>query len=188
MDGDGQHDASDIAKLTAPVRDGELDLVLGSRFLEAGGYRFGMARSAGRDLFGAIARRFGLELSDPTTGYQAMNAKVLALYSGDFFPADYPDVDVLLVAHRHGIRIGERSVAMAPGRAPIDDPRRHQAPVLCVQDAALHLVHRHPTSEPTPVNSHVRDPDPRTPRCREVLDSGRVGGWVRDRLDFLWLR
>ena len=118
MDGDGQHDPKEIAKLARPVQEGEFDLVLGSRFLDPGGYEFGVARRAGRDLFGAIAKRFGLELSDPTTGYQAMNADVLALYSDDFFPADYPDVDVLLVAHRHGIRIGERSVAMAPGLRP----------------------------------------------------------------------
>jgi len=41
-----------------------------------------------------------------------MNARVLALYAGGFFPSDYPDVDVLLMAHRSGFVIAERSVEM----------------------------------------------------------------------------
>ena len=56
---------------------------------------------------------FGLCVSDPTSGFQAMNRAVLELYAGDAFPSDYPDVDVLLAAHREGLRVGERSVTMA---------------------------------------------------------------------------
>jgi len=57
-------------------------------------------------------RYFGLRVTDPTSGFQAMNRAVLELYMGDAFPTDYPDVDVLLAAHRHGLRIGERPVTM----------------------------------------------------------------------------
>ena len=41
-----------------------------------------------------------------------MNRRVLKVYRADFFPADYPDVDVLLAAYRHGLRVGERPVHM----------------------------------------------------------------------------
>ena len=51
-------------------------------------------------------------MSDPTSGFQAMNGVILRLYSSDFFPTDFPDVDVLLTAHRHGLRVGERPVCM----------------------------------------------------------------------------
>ena len=37
-------------------------------------------------------------MSDPTSGFQALNRRVLELYARDFFPPDYPDVDVLLAA------------------------------------------------------------------------------------------
>ena len=115
MDADGQHDASEIPALIAPVENGELDLVIGSRFLAATGYHMSFTRSVGRRLFGALARGFGLEVTDPTSGLQAMNRRVLELYTRDFFPSDYPDVDVLVTAHRAGLRVGERSVTMREG-------------------------------------------------------------------------
>ena len=58
-------------------------------------------------------RAFGLRVTDPTSGLQAMNAKVIEHYVGDMFPTDFPDVDVLLSAHRHGLRIGEVPVSMS---------------------------------------------------------------------------
>ena len=115
MDADGQHDAAHIGRLSDPILNDELDLAIGSRFLDARGYHFGLVRRAGRALFGAIAGWFGLRITDPTSGFQAMNTKVLQLYAGDFFPSDFPDVDVLLAAHRCGLRVGERSVGMDQG-------------------------------------------------------------------------
>lgn len=115
MDADGQHDPAQIPRLVEPIARGELDLVVGSRFLEPTGYRMGFAKSTGRRLFRWLARLYGLELTDPTSGFQAMNGRVLELYTRDFFPSDYPDVDVLLTAHRSGLRVGERSVTMSAG-------------------------------------------------------------------------
>jgi hypothetical protein len=115
MDADGQHDPDDVARLALPVERGELDLAIGSRFLTPTGYRMSVARSLGRRFFGALARGFGLDITDPTSGLQAMNRRVLALYTSDFFPTDYPDVDVVVMAHRHGLRVGERSVTMREG-------------------------------------------------------------------------
>lgn len=112
MDADGQHDAGDIPRLLAPLRAGEADLVIGSRFVEKTDYRMGRIRTVGRLLFQRLARLSGLRIADPTSGFQAMNARVLELYTGAFFPSDYPDVDVLLIAHRAGLRIREVSVVM----------------------------------------------------------------------------
>jgi len=115
MDADGQHDPAEIRALMAPITDGACDLVVGSRFLAPSGYRMGALRTLGRRLFAALARLAGLRVSDPTSGFQAMNRRVLEVYARDFFPADYPDVDVLLAAFRHGLRVGERPVRMAEG-------------------------------------------------------------------------
>lgn len=114
MDADGQHDPEEARALAAPVEAGELDLVIGSRFLGEGDYQMERLRAAGRRVFQAILLAFGLRVSDPTSGFQALSRQVLALYAGDAFPSDYPDVDVLVVAHRNGLRIGERPVHMAP--------------------------------------------------------------------------
>jgi glycosyltransferase involved in cell wall biosynthesis len=113
MDADGQHDPLQIRELAAGIRNGDYDLVVGSRFLETTDYRMGVLRSIGRKVFSALARLADLKVSDPTSGFQGMNRRVLDLYARDFFPTDYPDVDVLLTAFRHGLRVGEHPVRMA---------------------------------------------------------------------------
>jgi glycosyltransferase involved in cell wall biosynthesis len=118
MDADGQHDPAHIQRLIEPIRSAEADLVIGSRFLEETSYRMGFARTVGRRLFQRMAGLAGLDVTDPTSGFQAMNNKVLELYSGEFFPSDYPDIDVLLVAHRRGVRVAERSVEMSVASRP----------------------------------------------------------------------
>lgn len=54
-------------------------------------------------------------MSDPTSGFQALNRRVLEVYAEDFFPNDYPDVDVLVAALRNGLRVGEHPVHMSEG-------------------------------------------------------------------------
>lgn len=112
MDADGQHDAGEIAKLVDPVRAGEADLVIGSRFLEPTGYEMEASRDLGRRVFAALGGRLGLRVTDPTSGFQALNRRTLELYAGAFFPHDYPDVDVLVLAVRNGLRIQECAVKM----------------------------------------------------------------------------
>ena len=52
LDGDGQHDASQISKILTPIEAGEADLVIGSRFLDPGGaYRPPLARRIGIRVF-----------------------------------------------------------------------------------------------------------------------------------------
>jgi len=115
MDADGQHDPRQIPAMVEPILRGECDLVIASRFLEVTGYRMGWTRTAGRKLFEALGRLSGVNVTDPTSGFQAMNAATLELYVGDFFPHDYPDVDVLVTASRHGLRVRECASVMRPG-------------------------------------------------------------------------
>jgi len=115
MDADGQHDPAELAELLGAVERGDADLVVGSRFLGRGSYRMGALRTLGRRLFQGVARLAGLAVSDPTSGFQALNRRVLEVYARDFFPTDYPDVDVLLAAWRNGLRVAERPVRMHAG-------------------------------------------------------------------------
>jgi hypothetical protein len=125
MDSDGQHRPTDLPKLLDLVLRDECDLAIGSRFVvDANGpssgqpYEMGMLRSIGRRTLCFFARVGGLRVTDPTSGLQAMNARTLTLFASNLYPVDYPDVDVLLLAHRKGIRILEEAVDMRPSPRP----------------------------------------------------------------------
>ena len=113
MDADGQHDPAEIAGLHAPIDRSELDIVVGSRFLDPQSYRMGFLRNGTRKSFQFFSGLFGLRITDPTSGFQALGRASLDFYCEDLFPADFPDVDVLLAAHRRGLRIGERPAVMS---------------------------------------------------------------------------
>jgi len=115
MDADGQHDPSYIPQLLEPVRDGRADVVIGSRFVEASGYEMGGARSFGRVfLQRLLVWCGGPQIFDPTSGLQALSRPVVRFCCSDFYPFDFPDIDVLLLLHRQGFRIEEVPVKMAP--------------------------------------------------------------------------
>ncbi|MDH4207860.1 MAG: glycosyltransferase family 2 protein [Anaerolineae bacterium] len=120
MDADGQHDPRSVKDLVAEVREGEADVILGSRFLGTSSFKPQFTRKLGIVLFRAIVSRVvGERISDPTSGFQALNRRVLELYATDAFPVDYPDADVLIMAHRAGFKIKEIPVVMyaaAPAR------------------------------------------------------------------------
>jgi glycosyltransferase involved in cell wall biosynthesis len=128
MDADGQHDPADVPRLVAPLRTDTADIVIGSRFAERRGYRMGAARTAGR----AFLQRLlvacgGPRVADPTSGFQALRRAAFTFCCADFYPSDFPDVDVLLLLHRAGFRITEIPVTMAPsppGRVPMHNGLR----------------------------------------------------------------
>jgi hypothetical protein len=115
MDGDGQHDPADVPRLLEPLREGRADVSIGSRFVEASGYRMGATRSAGRVLLQRILVACGgPRIADPTSGFQGLARSAFRFSCGDFYPSDFPDIDVLLLLHRHGFRLVEIPVEMAP--------------------------------------------------------------------------
>jgi len=115
MDADGQHDPADIPRLLAPVWGGEADLVIGSRFVQASGYDMGSVRSAARRFFTFLLVLLGgPRVADPTSGLQALSRPVFRFCCSDFYPTDFPDIDVLLLLHRQGFRIHEVPVRMRP--------------------------------------------------------------------------
>ncbi len=115
IDGDGQHDPAFIPKLLDPVMNNQADVVVGSRFREAGSYRPPFSRRLGILFFrNLLSWIIGQEITDPTSGYQAMNRDVIRFLTSDVFPCDYPDADVIISLNRAGFRIREVPVRMFP--------------------------------------------------------------------------
>lgn len=113
IDGDGQHDPAYIDRLLEPVMAGETDLSVGSRFREVESYRPSFSRRLGILFFRKLVSIIiGREITDPTSGYQAMNRDVVRFFTSDVFPCDYPDADVLVSLNLAGFRIREVPVRM----------------------------------------------------------------------------
>jgi hypothetical protein len=115
MDGDCQHDPASIPRLLQTIQAGEADVALGSRFLGKISYDVPPLRKAGIALFRTVVSFFMKQkITDPTSGFQAHTRKVLRFFTGDTYPMDYPDSDVLLALHFAGFRIREVPVSMRP--------------------------------------------------------------------------
>ena len=115
IDADGQHEINDIPKLLKVVLDGEGDVAIGSRFLNGGRYKSPIIRRVGMLVFGWLASVIiGQKVTDPTSGYQALNSNAIRFYASDYYPVDFPDADVIIMLHRAGLKIKEIPVAMYP--------------------------------------------------------------------------
>ncbi|MCG2813983.1 MAG: glycosyltransferase family 2 protein [Thermodesulfovibrionales bacterium] len=108
MDADGQHDPMSIKTLIEPVIADEVDITIGSRFMDKSNYKAPFVRRIGMYFFSLIASIFtSREITDPTSGFQALNKKVMEFYASDAYPVDYPDADVIIMLHRQGFRFKE---------------------------------------------------------------------------------
>lgn len=114
MDADGQHDPEFVPILLGEIKKEKADVVIGSRFLDrSGSYRTTLSRKIGMGLFGKVATMItGQYVSDPTSGFQALNRDALRFYASRFYPVDYPDADVIIMLHRAGLRVKEVPVLM----------------------------------------------------------------------------
>jgi glycosyltransferase involved in cell wall biosynthesis len=138
LDGDGQHDPQELPGLLEPVLSGRADIVVGSRFSGTDAYRSTFARRLGirmlARLVSALVRR---RVTDPTSGFQAVNRRGIALFAADY-PHDYPEVEAIVMVHKHRLRLEEVPVRMrarAGGRSSIR--AGHSVYYMCKVSLAL---------------------------------------------------
>src|SRR5205807_1248320 len=122
IDGDGQHDPSELPALLQPLLAGEADIVVGSRFARGGGYRSSRPRRLGIGILAwAVSALVRQRVTDPTSGFQALNRHAIALFAADY-PHDYPEVEATVMVFKHRLRLQEVPVQMrerAAGRSSI---------------------------------------------------------------------
>ncbi len=112
IDGDGQHDPSQLPKILEPLLSGEADLCVGSRFTGDGAYRSSFARRVGIKIFaGIVSAVVRQKLTDTTSGFRAVNRRGITLFAADY-PHDYPEVEATVMLVKHKLRLKEVPVAM----------------------------------------------------------------------------
>lgn len=116
IDGDGQTDvAGELLTFMTPVLDGKADLVLGSRFLQAGSvrYRYKWKNRIGtRVLVGMLRRRTGLPLTDSHGGIRAMTCDVVR--DLEMIGTHTYVQETIIDAHEKGFRILELPSSWLP--------------------------------------------------------------------------
>jgi len=123
-DGDGQHPPSEIPKLVEAMRSGDVDLVVGSRFLENDreSYKSTALRSIGiRGLAVLLTLICRARVTDPTSGFQMLNRPMLTYFARSY-PLDYPEPESLALLRRQGYRfreVGTRFRARTTGTSSI---------------------------------------------------------------------
>ncbi len=122
VDGDGQHIPAEIRKIAAPIRAGEADVVIGSRFLDSARFPGSVFRRAGIRIFQLVNRALlGERITDSTSGFRAYNRRAIEVLA-ERYPDDYPEPEAIFILRRKGLRVREVPVEMktrAGGRSSI---------------------------------------------------------------------
>jgi len=112
IDADGQHNPVDIKNLIQPILNEEVDMVIGSRYLEKTKYKSTIFRRLGMIYFTTIIKLFtGNKVTDTTSGYRAVDRKIIELFAREY-PEDYPEVEVLVWLKKRKLKLKEISVEM----------------------------------------------------------------------------
>lgn len=139
IDGDYQHDADEIPKLLAPIRAGEVDIVIGARF-HGDNRDIPTYRKVGNKVLNAATLD---GVSDTQSGFRSYNRKAISL----LHPAEMGmgvDSEILMEASRQGLRIGEVPITVryGIGKTSTHNPLFHTMDVLL---SALKIASiRHP--------------------------------------------
>jgi glycosyltransferase involved in cell wall biosynthesis len=112
VDGDGQHDPSEIGKLFDAMEAGCADMICGSRFAGTTGYVPPISRRTGIHIFAFLLRGLLRQpVTDPTSGFRLYNRRAIALFARDY-PHDYPEVEAVLMLHHNRLTMCEVPVRM----------------------------------------------------------------------------
>ncbi len=103
MDSDGQHDAVDILKLTEPISQGRVDMVVGKRSFEA----YPMVKRAGNWFLTRWATLWsGFRYQDVECGFRSMSVRVMADFLPYFNPVSYGCAqEMSVIVSRRGWRV-----------------------------------------------------------------------------------
>ncbi|MCI7493147.1 MAG: glycosyltransferase family 2 protein [Lachnobacterium sp.] len=112
VDGDGQHDPQFLKQMADYMENHDVDMVIGSRFIEKEGFQSSFMRRVGITYFtGLIKLCTGKKITDPTSGLRMAGRRVIRMFA-DSYPKDYPEPESVVSVLRKGYRVDEIPVVM----------------------------------------------------------------------------
>jgi glycosyltransferase involved in cell wall biosynthesis len=115
FDGDGQHSAACIKDQIEPIISGNADFVIGSRFIEKGGFKSYALRRMGIRILSWIAKMItGFGFTDLTSGARAFSKNIIDFISIKYHHQVYDSLQMVLLGNYCGARFYEVPVIMKP--------------------------------------------------------------------------
>ena len=112
VDGDGQHDPKFLEEMAEYLEKNNLDMVIGSRFIEKQGFQSSGLRRVGIRFFTFLIKVLtGKTITDPTSGLRMVGRNVLQIYAKDY-PKDYPEPESVVTIIRKNMKVEEIPVVM----------------------------------------------------------------------------
>ena len=112
VDGDGQHDATFLTDMADELERSQVQMVIGSRFIEKQGYQSSLMRRIGISWFSIwIKLLTGARITDPTSGMRMVGRDVINFFAEEY-PKDYPEPETSVTLLRLGYSIAEIPVRM----------------------------------------------------------------------------
>lgn len=119
FDGDGQHDAAYLGKMRDMLISEQLDMVIGSRFIEKEGFQSSGIRRIGIRYFSGLIRLMtGKHIYDPTSGMRMGNRNVIEDFAREY-PKDYPEPESIVMLLRRKKKVSECPVKMRERHAGV---------------------------------------------------------------------
>ena len=113
MDADGQHIAKEAEKLYNEIVKSNVDIVIGSRYLEDLGYPCPLFRRIGTKIFEFFIKILCKQkIVDPLSGFQCLNRKVISKYAKMGGYPEFPDANLVIDMLYSGYKIKEVPVKM----------------------------------------------------------------------------
>ena len=112
IDGDGQHNPEFLKSMIDTIRRDEVDMVIGSRFINREGFQSSLARRVGITFFEKLIKLLtGKRITDPTSGLRLVNRSIIDIFAKQY-PADYPEPETIVSLLLSGYKVEEIPVLM----------------------------------------------------------------------------
>lgn len=112
FDGDGQHNASYLDEMAEYLKKNDLDMLIGSRYIEHQGFQSSFARRMGIRYFTFLIWILtGKRITDPTSGMRMVNKRTMELLARKY-PRAFPEPESLTMILKRGYRVEEIPVIM----------------------------------------------------------------------------
>ncbi|MBE6161606.1 MAG: glycosyltransferase family 2 protein [Firmicutes bacterium] len=113
-DGDGQHDVNYVDRLIDPIINDNINMVIGSRFIEksSSDFQSSFMRRVGINVISFVIKiKTKKKIYDTTSGFRAVDNNIIKLFA-DYYPTEYPEpISTVNVINRK-FKVAEVPVAM----------------------------------------------------------------------------